>query len=97
MIDINISQHTNSLCLVGDLNTSFLQNEKRLQISNETTDALIDLCKSCNLDLTTGAIEANIDHIFLPHNFCLNHTVVPKVFIPKHTLSDHQGVVVEIG
>jgi len=67
-----------------------------LQISNEITNAAINLCKVCNLDLTTGTIEANIDHILLPKNLKLNHRITPKVFITKHTLSDHQGVVVEI-
>ena len=81
---------------MGDLNTSFSQNEKDLQISNETTKALIDLCKVCNLDITTGEIEGNIDHVFLSRNLKLYHRITHFFFIPKHILSDHQGVVVQI-
>ena len=93
---MKISQHTNSLCLVGDLNTSFLQNEKNLQISDETTKALIDLCKVCELDLTTGNIDANIDHIFLPKKMKSILNIIPKVFVQKYELSDHQGVMLDI-
>ena len=93
---MKISQHTNSLCLTGDLNTSFLQNEKHLQISNETTKLLLDLCKICNFDLTTGEIENNIDHIFLPQKLKSKFNITSSIFVAKDKLSDHQGVVLDI-
>ena len=87
---------SDSLCLIGDLNTSFRQAEKHLQISNETTKSLLDLCYSCNLDLTTSEIENNIDHIFLPKKLKSKLNFTPKIFIRKDELSDHQGILLDI-
>ena len=92
-----ISKQTNTLCLAGDLNTSFLPTDGDLQINNETTMLLKNLCITCKLVLTTAQLENNIDHIFLPQHFNLTlHIAPPKVFVEKGKLSDHQGVYVDI-
>lgn len=93
---LRIFQQTKSLCLVGDLNTSFVKTEKNLQINEVTTKLLRDLIKTCNLDLTTGNIKNNIDHIFLHKGLKVKMDVTQDVFVEKNKVSDHQGIVVEI-
>ena len=93
---MRIYNQTNSLCLAGDLNTSFKQNEKHLQISEETTIQLKDLCNFCQLDPTTKDIEKNIDHIFLPKHLTSTLKCVSNIFVEKDVLSDHQGIFIEI-
>lgn len=90
-----ISRHSNSLCLTGDLNTSFIPGEK-LQINEQTTKQLRDLCSACNLELTTAGLKNNIDHILLPLHLNATLNIVPSVFVEKGKLSDHQGVYVKI-
>ena len=93
---MKIYDQTNSLCLAGDLNTSFKQNEKHLQINDDTTNGLKDLCYFCKLDLTTKDIKNNIDHIFLPKHLTSTLKCASDIFVEKNVLSDHQGVLIDI-
>ncbi len=90
-----ISEQTKNLCLAGDLNTSFIASEK-LQISKTITEQLEALCTECDLDLTTAGIKNNIDHIFLPSGWTAKLNGEPRIFVEKHILSDHQGIVVTL-
>lgn len=93
---LRISNKTNTLCLAGDLNTSFSSTEKHMQINDETTKLLKDLCNSCKLDLTTAKLENNIDHIFISKRLTRGLIVEPAVFVQKGELSDHQGIYLDI-
>lgn len=91
-----IYKETGSLCLAGDLNTSFGNLEGHLQISTETTRRLKEVCKSCKMDLTTGNIKENIDHILLPEKVTTQFDVSSAVFVAKGKFSDHPGITVTI-
>ena len=93
---MSIYNQTNSLCLAGDLNTSFEENKKYCEISNETTKLLKDLCTVCQMDLTTKTLRNNIDHIFLPKHLVTTYDAIPKIFVEKDVLSDHQGICLSI-
>lgn len=82
-----------NLIIVGDLNTSFLDNEKQFSINIETTESLKSLFKDLNLQNATENIQQNIDHIIIP-NFLANNLTDAKVFVEKDILSDHKGICV---
>ena len=84
-----------NLFIVGDLNTSFLENEKHYLINAETTELLKDLFESCNLVNATDKLEENIDHIIIPKHF-LPNLIESKVFVEKGILSDHKGIVITL-
>lgn len=87
----NIFETNPNLIIVGDLNTSFLGNEKQFSINNETTESLKSLFKDLNLINATENITQNIDHIIIP-NFLKKHLADVKTFVEKDVLSDHKGV-----
>jgi hypothetical protein len=94
---ISISKLTDDLCIAGDLNTSFIDTELHYEIKGiKSRKELINLCEICDVDLTTGRIEQNIDHILLSNKFSRSHKFDGKVFVEKGLLSDHKGVLVEI-
>jgi|SRR6218665_1462829 len=90
-----ISKINPNLFIIGDLNTSFLDNEKYYCINSQTTEALKSLFENLNLINSTENIEKNIDHIVIPKSLAENITE-SKVFVEKEILSDHQGVLVSI-
>ena len=94
-----ISQETNNLCLVGDLNTSFDINEQFHEIRGIKSRAkLLALCKECEFNLTTATddLKENIDHILLSKNLTFNNIPICTEFVAKGVLSDHRGVQIEI-
>ncbi|MEO7487072.1 MAG: hypothetical protein ABIU77_08210 [Ferruginibacter sp.] len=94
---LRIRSETNTLCLIGDLNTSFLESEKDFEMKGiHSRLALRDLCKTCAFDLSTAGIDENIDHIFVPKKLREYFTIMEKVFVKKNVLSDHKGVSIEI-
>ena len=88
-----ISDSNPNLIIVGDLNTSFLENERQFSINNDTTGSLKSLFKDLNLINTTENIKQNIDHIIIP-NFLAKNLTDAKVFVEKDMLSDHHGIFV---
>jgi endonuclease/exonuclease/phosphatase family metal-dependent hydrolase len=80
-----------NIILIGDLNTSFIENEKQFSINSETTDALKDLTEKLNLINVTSNIKENIDHIIIPKTL-ENIFIENKIFVEKGVLSDHQGI-----
>lgn len=92
---MSIAKQTNSLCLAGDLNTSFSAAEK-LEINQATTTQLRELCSACKLERSTATLPQNIDHILLPKYLHDTHDITPGIFIKKRKFSDHQGVSVTI-
>lgn len=90
-----ISEINPNLIIIGDLNTSFLENEKYYCINSETTEALKSLFENLNLVNSTENIEKNIDHIVIP-KFLVENITESKTFVEKDILSDHQGVFVSI-
>lgn len=90
-----ISEINPNLIIIGDLNTSFLENEKHYCINSETTKTLKSLFGYLNLINSTKNIKKNIDHIVIPKSLVENITE-SKIFINKDILSDHQGVYVSI-
>lgn len=81
------------LFIAGDLNTSFLANEKNYSINQNTTAQLTKMVQNLKLEIATKNIPENIDHIILPK------AIQPQqynaaIFIEKGAVSDHHGVVV---
>jgi endonuclease/exonuclease/phosphatase family metal-dependent hydrolase len=84
-----------NLIIIGDLNTSFLENEKNFSINKETTESLKKLIKKLNLFNATEDIEKNIDHIIIPKKL-KGKMIKSDIFIKKDILSDHKGVYIEL-
>jgi len=93
----NISQQNPNLIIVGDLNTSFLDKDKKwFKINKHTTDSLKKLFEDLNLRNATMNIDENIDHIIIPKTLQKN-LKSSEVFIPKiKKTDDHHGVFIEI-
>ncbi len=84
-----------NLIIVGDLNTSFRENEKQYSINSTTTQALTSLFDDLGLYVPTNALEKNIDHIVIPKSFN-NKMMECDVFVDKDVLSDHKGVFINL-
>lgn len=84
-----------NLIIVGDLNTSFLENERLYSINLETTETLKDLFEKCDLVNATDKLTENIDHIIIPKHF-QNNLVESNVFVEKGILSDHKGILITL-
>ncbi|MFP9113725.1 endonuclease/exonuclease/phosphatase family protein [Flavobacterium sp. RHBU_3] len=80
-----------NLIIVGDLNTSFRENEKQYCINSAATHVLTALFDSLGLYVPTNALEQNIDHIVIPKVF-VNKVVECVVFVEKDVASDHKGI-----
>lgn len=94
---IHISDLTDDLCIVGDLNTSFIEAEIHHEIKGiKSRKALVKLCEICDVDLTTKEIEQNIDHILVSSKIARSHRIEHKVFIEKDVLSDHKGILIDV-
>ena len=92
-----IAQKTKQFCLTGDLNTSFKDQEIKMEIPGiHSQSRLSELCGKCNLELTTKNIDKNIDHIFLSKSISQIYQVSAQPFIQKEVISDHQGILVDI-
>lgn len=90
-----ISETNPNLIIIGDLNTSFLDDEKQFSISGKTTQSLQSLFKDLNLVNATENITQNIDHIIIP-NLLTNNKIDTNVFVEKNMLSDHKGLFISI-
>lgn len=84
-----------NIIIVGDLNTSFRQEEMRLSINSSTTEALKKLIEDLDLINVTGEITQNIDHIIIPKTLKKN-ILEAKTFVDKNILSDHKGVYISL-
>ena len=84
-----------NLLIIGDLNTSFLKNEKNYSINENTTESIKKLINDLNLFNATEKIEKNIDHIIIPKKL-KNKLIKSEIFINKDILSDHKGVYIEL-
>ncbi|MFY7729673.1 MAG: hypothetical protein ACOVRN_09170 [Flavobacterium sp.] len=84
-----------NLIIVGDLNTSFRENEKEYSINSTTTHVLTTLFEDIGLYVPTNALEQNIDNIVIPKSF-INKLVDCDVFVDKNVVRDHQGVYVAL-
>ena len=94
---IEISNLTSDLCIIGDLNTSFINTELYHEIKYiNSRQALVNLCEKCGIDLTTKGIPENIDHILLSSEIAAKHKIEIAVFIEKNELSDHKGILIDI-
>lgn len=80
-----------NLIVVGDLNTSFRENEKKFCISTSTTQALKILFDDLGMILPTNDLDENIDHIVIPEAF-KNNVINCEVFVEKGAVSDHKGI-----
>lgn len=84
-----------NIFIVGDLNTSFQENEKEYTINEATTESLKLLFTKLNLVNATKQIEKNIDHIIIPKS--LKDMIIGfNIFVEKDILSDHKGVYINL-
>ena len=90
-----IFQQNQNLFIIGDLNTSFLENEKEFTINSKTTNTLKKLFAELNLTNPTKNIEKNIDHIIIPKNI-EKQIIENGVFVEKDVLSDHKGIFITL-
>ena len=90
-----ISETNPNLIIAGDLNTSFLENEKQFTINSEMTESLKTLFKELSLLNATENINENIDHIVIP-NFLKKNLTDAEIFVEKEILSDHKGVFISL-
>ncbi len=90
-----IAEINPNLIIVGDLNTSFMEDEKYFTINSETTESLKALFQNLNLTIATGEIKENIDHIIIP-KFSGENLISAKIFVEKDILSDHKGISISI-
>lgn len=84
-----------NIIIIGDLNTSFRQEEMQLSINSATTEALKKLIEDLDLINATGEITQNIDHIIIPKTLAKNISEA-KTFVDKNILSDHKGVYISL-
>lgn len=91
-----IAEINPSLLIIGDLNTSFLENEKHFAINAATTKSLEMLFENLNLMNVTKDIRENIDHIIIP-KFLTSYVINTNIFVEKNVLSDHKGIEISIG
>ena len=87
----NIYKTNQNLLIVGDLNTSFLENEMQYCINKETTKTIKNLIDKLSLYNTTKNLKKNIDHIIIPQNLT-SKILESNVFVEAGILSDHQGI-----
>lgn len=92
---VKIYQTNKNIIIIGDLNTSFNENEKSFTINLETTNALKNLTEKLNLVNVTSNIKENIDHIIIP-KLLENNFIENKIFMEKDFLSDHFGVYISL-
>lgn len=90
-----IYESNNNLFIIGDLNTSFREDETRHCINNTTTQALSILFNDLNLIVPTNILAENIDHIATPKAFGDKITEC-KTFVDKDIVSDHKGVYITL-
>lgn len=90
-----LTKINSNLFVIGDLNTSFLENEKEFTINSKTTNSLLQLFEKLNLNNATKDLKRNIDHIIIPNSFSI-YKIDAEIFVEKDILSDHQGVCVSI-
>ncbi|KMQ67995.1 endonuclease/exonuclease/phosphatase family protein [Chryseobacterium koreense] len=94
---IKIHEQNQNLIIVGDLNTAFLEaDKKKFKINHNTTEFLIKLFENLNLVNATMNIKENIDHIIIPKSF-QSKIKESEIFIPKKSKKDdHHGIFINI-
>jgi hypothetical protein len=94
----NVSLTNENIFIAGDLNTSFIP-EERLQLATiKSRDELISFTNALNIKLTTGAIENNIDHIFVSQKLHQQTQIKASIFLENDALRDkpHQGILLNV-
>jgi len=91
----NIYKLNPNLLIIGDFNTSFLENEKQNTINEYTTNSLKSLFKELNMFNASEHIEKNIDHIIIPEKMKIK-LKKSEMFLKKGKLSDHKGIYIEL-
>lgn len=94
---IKIYEQNRNLIIIGDLNTAFLEiDKKNFKINKHTTDSLIKLFENLNLINATKNIKENIDHIIIPKSL-QNRLKESQIFIPKKSeKDDHHGIFINV-
>lgn len=94
----NILVENENVVIVGDFNTSFIENEKRqLPIINSRKE-IVKLSENLNIDRSTDRIENCIDHIFISNNLKQISTLKTATFLNDDVLKDnpHRGIILEL-
>lgn len=92
--DIKQNFLSESLCLIGDFNTSF---SGYAYPSKSAIEEFKTLFATMGLINTTAEIEDNIDHIVCSRKFLSNSGTTVQTWNHDKKLSDHIGVAIEIG
>jgi hypothetical protein len=94
----NISLTNENIFIAGDLNTSFIPEEKRQLAKINSRDEIVDFTNSLHIQRTTEAIENNIDHIFISQKLHQQTQIEPLIFLADDALKDkpHKGILLDV-
>ena len=93
---LNIAKEVDHFFLLGDFNTTFGESKNQIQVLKSARQELERLCKTCDLSLKTD-VAGNINHIFVSNSVFQTHSLIDRKIIPKDGLSDHSGILINIG
>ena len=79
------------VCLVGDLNTTFID---RVYPSHKARETLNDFFDKYSLINLTASITENVDHIIISKSFIEGKEVGIETWNSNKSLSDHKGIAV---
>ncbi len=83
-----------NICVCGDFNCSFADN---YYVSNFGRDTLTASFAKNRISLLTGKQAECIDHIAISQDFVIDGQTIISEFNLDKSLSDHKGIVAEIG
>ncbi|MFY7965786.1 MAG: endonuclease/exonuclease/phosphatase family protein [Chitinophagaceae bacterium] len=94
----NISLSNENIFIAGDLNTSFIPEEKRQLSKIDSRDEIVNFTNSLHIQRKTEAIENNIDHIFVSQKLNQQTQIEPFIFLDDNALKDapHKGILLNV-
>jgi hypothetical protein len=87
-----------NVIIAGDLNTSFIIDEKRHLPQIKSRAELLDFTNLHNINRSTENIENCIDHIFVSQKIVEASTIFTSTFLENNILNDepHKGIILNI-
>jgi endonuclease/exonuclease/phosphatase (EEP) superfamily protein YafD len=87
-----------NIIIAGDLNTSFIENEKRHLPQINSRAELLDFTNLHNVNRSTENIENCIDHIFVSQKLFEVSNISTSTFLENNILNDepHKGIILNL-